>query len=639
MDINTEFPAMNKSLTFLPLFFVLWCVPATAQIISYHITDLGTLGGTSSEAEGINHGGQVVGNADLPGDESQHAFLYNGSTMTDLGTLGGTWSEALAVNPTGQAAGFATVTDDAAVHAFFYNGSAMTDLGTFGGTESAASAINAGGQVAGYATTTDNAAVHAFLYSGSTLADLGTLGGTNSEALGVNDAGKVVGRSMIAGATFWHAFLYADSTMTDLGTLGGSGSRANAINTLGQIAGQSSLPENLANHAFLYYGSTMTDLGTLPGTDSSEALALNNFGYVVGYAKTADETHYSAFIHNGVTMMDLNTMIPAASGWTLSLASGINDAGQIVGCGDHNGSPRAFLLDPVVNATWTAAGSGSWAVANNWNINLVPKSTGDTATFANSIGSGGAIITLDGNRTLSSLTFHNTLGGEYTIGPGTTIPGSTLYLVGGEAPASLSVSAGSHTIGTPVVLQSNLSLDVAEGADLAISGKIEESGPPRWLNKTGGGTLLLTNLIGYSDVTVVNGGKLIIAGGIDPQATSLFMVLSGTVELTVTNVTKGDLNIYTSYGAAFQVDSGNHQVGEISGYGATMVSAGTLSAERIQQETLSINGGASVIIRPQEGAPLSPRSESSPVLEPSCFLLLSMASVGLLTRMLFASRS
>jgi len=53
-------------------------------------------------------------------------------------------------------------------------------------------------------------------------------------------------------------------------------------------------------------------------------------------------------------VVDLNTMIPANSGWQLTIAIAINDRGQIIGEGTFNNLPRSFLLTPV---PWPANGS------------------------------------------------------------------------------------------------------------------------------------------------------------------------------------------------------------------------------------------------------------------------------------------
>ncbi len=47
-------------------------------------------------------------------------------------------------------------------------------------------------------------------------------------------------------------------------------------------------------------------------------------------------------------MQNLNDLIDPSSGWTL-MATGINDAGQIVGAGfNPQGEYHAFLLTPIV---------------------------------------------------------------------------------------------------------------------------------------------------------------------------------------------------------------------------------------------------------------------------------------------------
>jgi hypothetical protein len=47
-------------------------------------------------------------------------------------------------------------------------------------------------------------------------------------------------------------------------------------------------------------------------------------------------------------MKDLNDLIDPDSGWVLTSAAAINNAGQIVGRGVHNGQPRTFLLKPTI---------------------------------------------------------------------------------------------------------------------------------------------------------------------------------------------------------------------------------------------------------------------------------------------------
>ena len=120
------------------------------------MSDIGTIGYkyNGSYAKSINDSGQIVGYFDVTQSSSQHAFLYNGSTMTDLGTLGGMWSEAFGINDSGKIVG-AAQTADRYWRAFIYNGSTMTDLNTIkpisGWTMDEAHDINDLGQIVGRA--------------------------------------------------------------------------------------------------------------------------------------------------------------------------------------------------------------------------------------------------------------------------------------------------------------------------------------------------------------------------------------------------------------------------------------------------------------------------------------------------------
>src|SRR5262249_52569083 len=69
--------------------------------------DLGTLGGTSSWANGVNASGEVVGSSSTGTEPVNHAFLYSNHAMHDLNNLipaGSNWVivEGTAINDTGQ---------------------------------------------------------------------------------------------------------------------------------------------------------------------------------------------------------------------------------------------------------------------------------------------------------------------------------------------------------------------------------------------------------------------------------------------------------------------------------------------------------------------------------------------------------
>ena len=159
--------------------------------------------------------------------------------FTDLGTLGGTFSQAKDLNNSGQIIGDATATTAYSSPALSteWNGSvqngfvASNSRFSSGGT---IKAINNSGQIAGQFATTISGSIwgwRASVWDGSNRTELGTLNGTtHNEALDINDSGQVVGGSII-GATngVHHATVWNDGVPTDLG----ADSRATAINELG----------------------------------------------------------------------------------------------------------------------------------------------------------------------------------------------------------------------------------------------------------------------------------------------------------------------------------------------------------------------------------------------------------------------
>ena len=68
---------------------------AEAQTVSaswphYAVVKLGTLGGLSSNGcGGVTNNGWVSGDSSLPGDYTEHDFVWRDGVIMDLGTLGG----------------------------------------------------------------------------------------------------------------------------------------------------------------------------------------------------------------------------------------------------------------------------------------------------------------------------------------------------------------------------------------------------------------------------------------------------------------------------------------------------------------------------------------------------------------------
>jgi probable HAF family extracellular repeat protein len=75
------------------------------RLLSYTITNLGSLGGTVSVPAEVNNLGEVVGYSATVNNAATHAFLYSHGRMTDLGTLGGTTSGATGINDRGVVVG------------------------------------------------------------------------------------------------------------------------------------------------------------------------------------------------------------------------------------------------------------------------------------------------------------------------------------------------------------------------------------------------------------------------------------------------------------------------------------------------------------------------------------------------------
>ncbi|NUM54301.1 MAG: PKD domain-containing protein [Candidatus Hydrogenedentes bacterium] len=226
-------------------------------------------------------------------DEDFTAFVWDATNgMQDLGTLGGTSAQAWGINDSGVVAGQSTIATGETRAFRWTSGGGMTSLGTLGGDNSIATAVNGAGQIVGWSEDNGTNKEAAFRWtSGVGMVKLQQFSSAKySFALSINSSGNSAGEAQIGNSSPIHAALWTGTTqVTDLGTLGGASSVARAINDNNQVVG-SSLTNTGVTRAFGWDDTgtaTMTNLNDLlPGGSGwvlVEAWDINNSGEVVGY--------------------------------------------------------------------------------------------------------------------------------------------------------------------------------------------------------------------------------------------------------------------------------------------------------------------------------------------------------------------
>jgi len=315
----------------LILGLVLLCVVPSSGATTYTITDLGTLGGDTS-AYGINELGQVVGSS-WTSDGNEHAFLWTPEEgMVDIHALPGSESAARSINDAGQVVGLYSSDKlyGKAHQPFIWEpGTGMTLIPPMADYDSAED-INNLGQVVIRSTTAD----------GDNRAFLRQPDGSMTRlpfdlSYSINNGGQVAGWGG-QGPGIWSE--EGGFTSLDLFSL----SSPRDINDAGDIIGdgtwQGTCLWKADTNEYVYCGSI-------------RAYRINEAGVAVGRIQLPPRGYAHAVIWSEADgVLDLNNLLddPAdAAEWTLEYARDINNAGQIVGWGEHNGEIRAFLLRPV----------------------------------------------------------------------------------------------------------------------------------------------------------------------------------------------------------------------------------------------------------------------------------------------------
>jgi autotransporter-associated beta strand protein len=252
---------------------------------------------------------------------------------------------------------------------------------------------------------------------------------------------------------------------------------------------------------------------------------------------------------------------------------------------------------------WAVNADGNWSTASNWTTNpIIPQIAGDTANFTTVL-SAPRTVTLDGSKTVGAMEFNSSPNG-YTIALGSGV----LTLDNLNVSATISDTAGNHTIAVPLALKSNVLISVANASDtLNVSGSISNTSANFTLAKTGPGTLILSGNNTYGPATsgaigttfsggtlqvgsnsAIGAGDLSINGSSTLTAGAPNLTLANNISLagsSATFNTQANTMLLTGVLSDSQIASGGFiktgagllkLTGNNTFSGATTVSAGTL---------------------------------------------------------------
>jgi probable HAF family extracellular repeat protein len=346
--------------------------PAGVKPPHYEIVDLGDFGGELANAYAINDSGTVVGVA-MNAGWLELPFIWRNGVMSYLGSLRPgivDFGAARAISANGNVAGYGMAPDPvnpqfSVGHAFFWSEEGgMIDLTPNTSNMSVAWGVNSAGQVVGQY-------IGAFLWTakdGMTNIALPD-GDGGGQAEKISENGLITGWEWtVSNELAGWVYDTANGTMRKLPALGTlARSQTRDINTSGNVVGFSRSTDGYGRPVMWKADNTIVDLGFMPIPDYSQGVAnaINDVNWIVGRDDYDgwSETPNRGWLWIDGSKYELKSLIVdpiIRDQWDeLAHPLGINNRGEIVGIGIHNGvMGRAFLMRPLVPDTDTIFRNG-----------------------------------------------------------------------------------------------------------------------------------------------------------------------------------------------------------------------------------------------------------------------------------------
>jgi len=160
----------------------------------------------ATSANGINDGGQVVGQYEAPGGPV-YGYLLSGGSYTQVNPFGSAGSGAFGINTAGHIAGV-YCQGNCALVGFLQSGGNVTTIAVPGASTTYAIGINNSDDVVGQYTTPSGPYQGFVWHAGNFVYLSDPLGAEGTQAIGINDAGQIVG-FYIDGSGIYHGFVAA----------------------------------------------------------------------------------------------------------------------------------------------------------------------------------------------------------------------------------------------------------------------------------------------------------------------------------------------------------------------------------------------------------------------------------------------
>ncbi len=367
----------------------------------YQIYDIGIVqaGDTASQGFGVSTGDVAVGRSVRTGGSQAFSWTQGGGIVGLPNLSMRPFCVSNSANNSGLVAGTCATTlfGSSRLPVVWQNGIVSQLPLPNGETLGDASDVNASGVAVG--SVNGGSLQRGVIYSGGTATIITQTTSNGSffvTAFGVNDSGRVVGVGIDPNNAARNVGIVYDigsSSAFEVGALSGfNGALAFAVSNTGYVVGSSMLNQG-SGLPFIWSQATgMVALPLPSGTTQGSARAVNSAGWVVG---TASSAFAIPFLYDGAATYRLADLIPAGTGWDLSMntssaALGISDNNVIVGTGVYNGQVHAYAMVPATSTWFDFDGDGKtdvsvfrpsnsfWYISNSSNNSFRTEAFGTT---------------------------------------------------------------------------------------------------------------------------------------------------------------------------------------------------------------------------------------------------------------------